>query len=134
MPPQGYGDPNAPLHAVVQEGPAPEVIPPEQYHRSEYQQTGKKKALLIGINYFRTPNELKGCLNDVKNIKEFLIERGFKDEPSSMVTLTDDNPDKLPLRSNIISSCKWLVEDAQPGDSLFFHFSGHGEQIADKKF
>jgi len=71
-------------------------------------------------------------LNDVKNIKEFLLERGFQDTPETMTVLTDDNPNKLPLRSNIISACKWLVEDAQPGDSLFFHFSGHGEQIEDK--
>jgi hypothetical protein len=131
-PPQGV--PNAiPNPAIVKEGAAPEAIPREQYHKSEYQHTGKKKALLIGINYFQTPNELKGCINDVKNIKEFLLEHGFKDEPSSMVVLTDDKPDKLPLRSNIISSCQWLVHDAQPGDSLFFHYSGHGEQVPDKK-
>lgn len=127
--PQSQGNPPA----VLEEGPAPEPIPKDQYQKSEYQHTGKKKALLIGINYFKTPNELKGCLNDVKNIKEFLLERGFKDEPGSMVVLTDDNPDKLPLKSNIISACKWLVDDAQPGDSLFFHYSGHGEQVPDKK-
>ncbi|KAL8277646.1 hypothetical protein RQP46_009919 [Phenoliferia psychrophenolica] len=26
----------------------------------------------------------------------------------------------------------WLVEGAKPNDSLFFHFSGHGGQVADK--
>jgi hypothetical protein len=25
----------------------------------------------------------------------------------------------------------WLVEDARPTDTLFFHFSGHGGQIKD---
>lgn len=24
------------------------------------------------------------------------------------------------------SAMKWLVQDCQPGDSLFFHYSGHG--------
>jgi hypothetical protein len=136
--PQGYyngSDPNMIFPgnpAMFQEGPAPETIPPEEYRKSEYKHTGKKKALLIGINYYRTPHELKGCINDVKNIKEFLLERGFRDEPESMVILTDDNPNKLPLRANIITSCEWLVKDAQPGDSPFFHYSGHGEQVPDK--
>jgi hypothetical protein len=131
-PPQG--DPNLiPQPAIVKEGAAPETIPREEYRESDYKQVGKKKALLIGINYFQTPNQLHGCINDVKNIKEFLISRGFKDEPSSMIVLTDDQPSKLPLKSNILSSCEWLVKDAEPGDSLFFHYSGHGEQVADKK-
>lgn len=26
---------------------------------------------------------------------------------------------------------QWLVRDARPGDSLFFHYSGHGGQAAD---
>lgn len=34
---------------------------------------GRKRALLIGINYFGSPNELKGCINDVHNVKDFLI-------------------------------------------------------------
>jgi hypothetical protein len=29
----------------------------------------QRKALLIGINYFGTPSELKGCINDVQNGK-----------------------------------------------------------------
>lgn len=26
---------------------------------------------------------------------------------------------------------RWLVKDAQPNDSLFFHYSGHGGQTKD---
>lgn len=51
---------------------------------------GKKKALLIGINYYNYPNPLKGCIEDVKRIKQFLIANGFKDDPYSIVCLTDD--------------------------------------------
>jgi hypothetical protein len=41
---------------------------------------GRKRALLIGINYFGSPNQLNGCINDVHNIKGFLIQRfGFKE-------------------------------------------------------
>jgi hypothetical protein len=30
---------------------------------------GNKKALLIGCNYYKSANELRGCINDVKNVK-----------------------------------------------------------------
>jgi hypothetical protein len=41
---------------------------------------GRKRALLIGINYFGSPNQLNGCINDVHNIKGFLLQRfGFKE-------------------------------------------------------
>lgn len=36
-----------------------------------------------------------------------------------------------PTRRVIIDSLKWLVSDAQPGDSLWFSFSGHGSQVRD---
>lgn len=43
-----------------------------------------------------------------------------------MVILTDDqrNPMSVPTKENVIRAMKWLVKDAQPNDSLFFHFSG----------
>ena len=47
-----------------------------------------------------------------------------------MVILTDDqfNPISHPTKENILRAMRWLVNDAQPHDSLFFHFSGHGGQ------
>ena len=36
-----------------------------------------------------------------------------------------------PTRKNILSSMKWLVQDAKPGDNLFFFFAGHGGQSRD---
>ena len=35
----------------------------------------RKKALLIGINYIGQRGELKGCINDVHNIKDLLMSR-----------------------------------------------------------
>lgn len=51
-----------------------------------------------------------------------------------MVILTDERtePDFIPTRKNIIRAMKWLVYGAKPGDSLFFHFSGHGGQTVDR--
>jgi metacaspase-1 len=50
-----------------------------------------------------------------------------------MVILTDDQRDPIlqPTRANIIRAMYWLVADAQPNDSFFFHFSGHGSQVLD---
>ncbi|KAG0378022.1 Ca(2+)-dependent cysteine protease [Mortierella sp. AD032] len=93
--------------------------------------TGRKRALLIGVNYFRQKGELRGCINDVRNIKKFISRFGFREE--DIVTLTDDqaDPTRIPTRVNIISGMQWLVRDARPNDSFFLHFSGHGGQTAD---
>jgi hypothetical protein len=44
-----------------------------QPHFAYSQCNGRKKALLIGINYFGQNGELRGCINDVQNIKKFLV-------------------------------------------------------------
>jgi len=91
----------------------------------------RKKALLVGINYFQSKAELKGCINDVRNLKEFLLKNDFDPSPPFMTVLTDDNPNAQPTRNNIISAMLWLTHDNQPGDTLFFHYSGHGGQVED---
>ena len=50
-----------------------------------------------------------------------------------MVILTDDqqDPRSVPTKENIIRAMQWLVSEAQPNDSLFFHYSGHGGQTKD---
>ncbi|KAG1465674.1 hypothetical protein G6F46_001356 [Rhizopus delemar] len=93
---------------------------------------GKKRALLIGINYIGTKNQLDGCINDVQNIKKFLISLyNFKEE--DMVILTDDQNESRfqPTRANILAAMQWLVHNAEPNDSFFFHYSGHGGRVAD---
>lgn len=110
--------------------PAPEVgeDPPEL--------TGRRKAVLIGVNYFGTSAELKGCINDVHSIKELLAEHGWEESDETMIVLTDDqeDPSKQPTRDNIMSACRWLTDGAEAGDVLFFHYSGHGAQQADPEF
>lgn len=98
---------------------------PEGYTFQYSNCTGKRKALLIGINYFGQNGELRGCINDVHNLSTYLIEKwNYKRE--DMVQLTDDNPDPVmqPTKENIVRAMKWLVKDAQPNDSLFLHYSG----------
>jgi len=82
-----------------------------------------KKVFLVGINYIGTPNELRGCINDINNMQQFL-KNGRN--CSNFSKLSDDNPDTMPTKSNIIAGLQNLVKDAKPGDELWFHFSGHG--------
>ncbi|KAJ5749339.1 uncharacterized protein N7511_011035 [Penicillium nucicola] len=105
---------------------------PSNYNFQYSNCTGRRRALLIGINYAGQPNALKGCINDVTNMSNFLTQRfGYKRE--DMVILTDDqrNPMSVPTKANILRAMQWLVKDAQPNDSLFVHFSGHGGRTPD---
>jgi hypothetical protein len=87
----------------------------------------RRKALCVGINYYGTPAQLGGCVNDVKLMSATLHRLGF----TQIETLTDE-PGRafsgagMPTRANIEAACRRLVQGAQEGDSLFFHYSGHG--------
>ncbi|KAJ1309142.1 hypothetical protein OPQ81_004815 [Rhizoctonia solani] len=101
------------------------------------QATGKRKALLVGCNYPGSTAPLEGCINDVFNIKRFLVDH-FGYEEENIRVLTDSESSRgeigeaLPTRKNIVGYIRWLVEDAEPDDSLFFHFSGHGSNQEDR--
>ncbi|KAF8581082.1 peptidase C14 [Ramaria rubella] len=114
----------------------PQVQGPNQQAQRPYFQysqcTGRKKALCIGINYVGLSGELRGCHNDARNVVNFLCSR-FSYKQDDIVVLMDNTPDprKIPTRANIIAAMQWLVRDARPNDSLFFHYSGHGGQTKD---
>ncbi|CAL1716173.1 unnamed protein product [Somion occarium] len=141
QPSSGYGSypapngaPHRPPTQQQEYGPAYEGPNHRMQHPFfQYSQcTGKRKALCIGINYFKQQGELKGCINDARNVQRFLIEKfGYKEE--DIVSLTDDarNPRQIPTKQNIIQGMQWLVRDARPNDALFFHYSGHGGQTKD---
>lgn len=105
---------------------------PQNYAFQYSNCSGRRKALLIGVNYFGQKGELRGCINDVHNVMNYLMENfGYRRE--DIVTLTDDqqNPVSHPTKNNILRAMNWLVQGCQPNDSLFFHFSGHGGQTKD---
>lgn len=85
------------------------------------------RALLIGINEYRTLNPLRGCGNDVFNVSTVLREfAGFG--TMDVRALAHDRATK----KNIEERLAWLVDGAQPGDLLVLHFSCHGTQIRDR--
>ena len=86
-----------------------------------------KKALLVGINYTGTSNELFGCINDANCIKERISTKGF----TSINTITDLTT-KKPTRDNILREFRNLLINSQAGDLLFFLYSGHGSYDLDR--
>ncbi|KAI0480968.1 peptidase C14 [Xylariaceae sp. FL0804] len=96
----------------------------------------RKKALIIGINYYGSANELQGCISDASNVRDFLVEqRGFSPEPHDMVVMTDaaenEGSAMYPTGANVLAAIRWLVTRNAPGDSLWLSYSGHGGQVQD---
>lgn len=88
--------------------------------------TATNRALLIGIgNYDQQKtgwSKIHGD-NDVDLLKPQLSKRGFAD----IVTLINDQATK----ANIVDELTALAERCEPGDFVYFHFSGHGQPIRD---
>lgn len=87
-----------------------------------------KKALLIGINAYHRPiNLLRGCVNDVLQIRDVLLAR-YDFLPDDIELLRDEEA----THAQIMARLDWLVSDAQAGDVLVFHYSGHGSYVDDQ--
>lgn len=94
-----------------------------------------RKALLIGLNYPLDPrNRLYGCVNDVKLMAAYLQERCDFDA-ENIILVTDEHSKNIPgtcyvpilerIYDLAISSWRENL------DIVYFHYSGHGTQIAD---
>jgi hypothetical protein len=92
-----------------------------------------KKALLIGINYYDTPAAaLKGCVNDVVNMRNMLIDAyGYDSE--NIKILRDDAVDAVfkPTAANIVNSLASIIAQSASLKEIWIHYSGHGSQIRD---
>jgi hypothetical protein len=86
-----------------------------------------KKALLVGSNYPGTQYPLQGCLNDVNFMRDKLNSLTY-----SQITLLTDGAQAKPTKGNVINSFINLLVTSQPGDTLFFGYSGHGSYVRDR--
>lgn len=92
-------------------------------------------AVIIGINYYRKGNCLKGSVRDAETIKHYL-EAGAKDVDIAIFTAMTpsdpcsgrpiEKPESWPTRANVVSSLKRVLDAANPGDFVYVHYSGHG--------
>ncbi|CAE8651545.1 unnamed protein product [Polarella glacialis] len=102
---------------------------------------GRKKAVIIGINYAGTEADLHGPVNDaLRWIKVLSQHYGFErkailamiDEyPRGELVSEDDESYSQPTKEGIMEALDWLVSDALEGDCLAFIFAGHGTQVLD---
>merc|ERR1719379_2979841 len=75
---------------------------------------------------------LAGCINDSETIIGIMKDTfGFMD--SQICRLRDDRRNCMPTKANVLKAMHWLTEGAGTGDEMFFHYSGHGGQMEDKK-
>lgn len=44
----------------------------------------------------------------------------------------EEDYSRIPTKRNIRNALRWLVHGCQSGDSLVFHYSGHGSQVRDR--
>ncbi|KAF7846927.1 hypothetical protein BT93_L3565 [Corymbia citriodora subsp. variegata] len=89
----------------------------------------KRSAVLVGSNYGGTQYELHGCINDVRAMREALVGRfGFEEGQVEVLTDEPGSP-VMPTGANIRAALGRMVDRAEPGEVLFFHYSGHGTRI-----
>jgi hypothetical protein len=86
-----------------------------------------KRAFLVGINRYQIAGaDLRGCVNDVKDLSAALVEfHGFK--KSDITVVTDLAATKKAMQAGI----KALIRDSKKGDVALVHFSGHGSHVPD---
>lgn len=91
--------------------------------------------LSIGINDYPTvkdekgvelDNDLMGCVNDAKAMKDVFINKYGVKEANTRILL-----DKEATGEKFLDNIKWLFANAKSGDQVVFSYSGHGGQIED---
>jgi pimeloyl-ACP methyl ester carboxylesterase len=82
-------------------------------------------ALLVGINQYKSSSisTLSGCINDVEAVEKLLTQQ-FTHLSPHILKLTNEDA----TRQNIIDGFKKHLKQAQKGDIVYFHYSGHGSR------
>jgi hypothetical protein len=102
-------------------------------------------ALLIGIDYYESNpyyKSLQGCVRDIDKVADYL-KRSLQSPTKPIITrLTSPLPDtnsladvrsarqeKSPTYQNIVNAFKSITENANKGDLVYIHYSGHGGRV-----
>lgn len=99
------------------------IMSPEEFVSSLEIKPPVNSCLLIGINDYPSA-PLNGCVNDVINMKNFLIENGYFKE-NEICTLTNEQATKSVIKLAILN----IIERSTKGSKVYIHFSGHGTQV-----
>lgn len=99
-------------------------------------------ALLIGVDFY-FPNQLPeggsyrhlaGCVRDIAHMEAFLKSRlKLPDEHITKLTATNTGQGQpaepataWPTYANMVAAFRQVTDQAQPGDRVYVHYSGHG--------
>lgn len=88
---------------------------------------GKTWAILIAAEDYQKAARLQYTVNDVRQLKAVLLQRGGL-ELRQITTLTDDGKtaDERPLKASIEKRVSQALKRVGPDDSVILYFSGHG--------
>lgn len=88
------------------------------------------RALLVGVSDYENDvpglTDLRGPANDVRLMRDVLGRRGVSD-----IRVLADGVEGRPTRDAILTALAGLATDAEEGDFVYLHFSGHGTRQAD---
>jgi hypothetical protein len=116
---------NTPSSAM---GRTSNTVPGSSASNSNNESSGKRKAVVVSVMYYGQRRiELRGTLNAGVAMYGLLRDHlNYKEEDMVILTENSQYPHCQPTKKNIVKAMQWLVQDAQPGDTLFFFYSGHG--------
>ena len=88
----------------------------------------KARALLFGLNYTGSGNDLQGCINDVINMSTYLASFNI---PCKVCTDDNKNPDTTAtgMLKNLYELAIQTHKDDL--DFVYIHYSGHGTSVID---
>lgn len=91
-----------------------------QANRAQPPLTGEVRALVIGIDHYRTMPELKGAASDALDLEATLKRNGVKD----ITSLLDAKAD----RAGVTGKLEELLSRSRSGDLVILTIAGHGSQ------
>lgn len=83
-----------------------------------------RKALVVGINYYRHGSPLFGCVDDAHSVKAILERHGDGSVNFDVQHFTGTGPTDVVLRSDLKDQVKELFKD--DSEIALFYFAGHG--------
>jgi len=107
------------------------VMPPQRPLQASM--AGRRRALVVGCNYWTSHAPLQGCTNDAWNVQCLLrqsLQYG-QDQVKCLLDGSETCPSpagQQPTQANIRDGLQWLVGYAQPGDNVLLFFCGYGTQ------
>ena len=88
-------------------------------------ETGKRYALLVGVNKYLDLNQLECAVADIQLIQEKLLQLGFDSENIRMY-ITGNSIGKYPDKKTVEAGFKEILSEADENSQIFIAFAGHG--------